>query len=643
MKTTNDGDSVLRHLEEDDLLCYLDGELSRSEQESVRTHLEGCWHCRSRLLAVQNSIESFLRLRKQILPPEIPPSSVAVSQFRRRLSQHASAPTSLRQRLPQWLRPSQWRNLLPDFSLVRTHKKTVLATALGGLVLVAVLIDPLGLSHVSADELLTRASTYESLNELPAGKVVRARVRLDRIALSTHVETKIGEMEMAEDSLTSSIHVIAHHASGTTDKITIPDRDKTTLNFFASDFTPPVANYLTAQSYLPQVTVSAYRRLIAGRGFAENDSASTARRGDIYELHHSFSSAHASGIKETVLSLNAQTYAPEAISIFATDGSEQFEYRLTRTSFEKLERTSEVAQLFEGPKTETTASATVETRNSKSEAAEPKPETANSKPETATATADLEVEVLRLLHQTGADLGEQISVARDPNGPVRVSGIVESDQRKTEILRALQPVAENAAIQIEVKTVAEAMAESGEKRDTSRPTTVEGVEVAADTFPAYEDLRARMSDEEARVFAARMVSRSHSAMRHAWALKRLMAQFSANELATLQPDAHAKWIALIQSHAREFERETAGVRQQLQPIFSSESEGRESSEETIKNDAELMRAAKRLIALASTNYEAMRSAFTVTRESTAVSAIKTPQFWRSLRSAEAVAAKISGQ
>lgn len=640
MKTTNDGNAVPRHLDDDELISYLDGELSRAEQESARTHLEGCWNCRSRLLAVQNSIESFLRLRKQVLPPDIPPSGAAVAEFRRRLSQHASAPVSLRLRLPQWLRPSPWGNLVPNFSLISSHRKTALATGLAGVVLIALLIDPLGLSRVSADELLTRAGSYEFLNESPGGKVVRARVRLNRIALSTHVETKIGEIEMAEDSLTSSVYVVAQHASGATDKTTVPDRNKSTsINFFASDYPPATAIYLTAQQYFLEVSVSAYRRLIAARGFSGNDGASVARHGDVYELHHPFSSAHPSGIKGTVLLLNAQSYAPQAISIFATDGSEQFEYRLTRTSFEKVERTSEVAQLFEGAKTETTPAATLETRNLKSETGESKVETTNPKPESATASADLEVEVLRLIHQAGADLGEQVSVTRDAHGPVRVSGIVETDQRKSEILRALQPVADNMAVRIEVRTVAEAVAERRGKSDVSHPTTVEGIEVAADTFPAYQDLRASMSDEEARVFAARMVSRSHSAMRHAWALKRLLSQFSASDLATLQPQAHAKWIALIKSHARAFEYESRSLREQLQPVFGSGT-GTAASAGEISNDGELMRAVERLVALASTNYQVVRSAFTVTREPSVVSAIKTPQFWQSLRSAEVLAAKI---
>src|SRR5260370_20731442 len=50
--------------------------------------------------------------------------------------------------------------------------------------------------------------------------------------------------------------------------------------------------------------------------------------------------------------------------------------------------------------------------------------------------------------------------------------------------------------------------------------SVETVETSNNVFPAYADLRARFSDEEARAFAIRMVKRSHNAMRHAWALKR---------------------------------------------------------------------------------------------------------------------------
>ncbi len=225
MKTTNDGKNpVPRHLDDAELISYLDGELTRAEQEYARTHLESCWNCRSQLLAMQNSIESFLRVRKQVLPSDIPPASHAVAQFRRRLVQHASVPVSLRLRLENWLSVRRW-DLLLDFNLILKYRKTAFASALVVLVLFFTLVDPFNWNRVSADELLTRADAYEFLNEQPAGKVVRTKVRIDRIALSTKAEDKIGEVETAQDDLTSGIYVSAKLASGAIRKETLPDSD----------------------------------------------------------------------------------------------------------------------------------------------------------------------------------------------------------------------------------------------------------------------------------------------------------------------------------------------------------------------------------------------------------------------------------
>ena len=46
------------------------------------------------------------------------------------------------------------------------------------------------------------------------------------------------------------------------------------------------------------------------------------------------------------------------------------------------------------------------------------------------ASADLEVEVLQILSQVKADMGEQIDVKRTSDGYLVVSGVVETDQRK---------------------------------------------------------------------------------------------------------------------------------------------------------------------------------------------------------------------
>src|SRR5262245_1536974 len=212
IKRIDGNGSVPRHLEDADLISHLDGELNASEQEYARVHLEDCWHCRSRRLAIQNSIESFLRTRNQIMPAEFPPAGVAVTQFRRRLAQHRAAPVSFH--LGHWLRSilpfARW----PQFAV--THQKlafTVLLVTLGAGVL---LLDPFKWNSVSADELLSRAGAYEFLNERPSGKVIRIKTQLDRINLTTRAEQSLGQLESNEDSLTGAVYVSQTTAAGIT-------------------------------------------------------------------------------------------------------------------------------------------------------------------------------------------------------------------------------------------------------------------------------------------------------------------------------------------------------------------------------------------------------------------------------------------
>jgi len=639
-------------LDDADLISYLDGELARAEQEYARTHLESCWNCRSQLLAMQNSIESFLRLRKQVLPPEIPPSSPAVAQFGRRLAQHASVSVTLRLRLTNWLSVRAWRDLLPDLGLVLRYKKTALASALISLVLLFTLVDPFNWNRVSADELLNRADAYEFLNELPAGKVVRTKVRIDRIVVSTRTETKIGEVETARDNLTSGIYISAQLASGDVRKETLPDRDKLTgTGFFASDFSQQTGAYLNAQGWFPQVSVSSYRQLITGRGFNLNDRAFVIRDGESYELHHPFAPSHASGIIETVLFLSAENYAPKGVGIFTTEGNEHFEYRLTRTSFEHVDRTPELARLFETPKTETGVALKHESRNLKPETITSAP--GPQPPAPAMATAELEVEVLGLLSQIGADLGQEVIVTRIPQGVLKVEAVVDTEKRKREILAALAPVTTNPAISIQVETAAELQERSLRARSASgsqtEPGTVSTESVTNNSIPVQVPVRQyllsrgiseQQLDTEVGRTANQIVMRSHRAMLHVWALKSIIQRFTAEDLRTLDADARTKWLRMIATHAREFQREAIVLRQELAPIFNAGSSDGSETQSEIADDAKLIKAVSALIERASSNHEVIRSAFTISPGNSSTSSITTPQFWRSLSRAEAIAASI---
>ncbi len=208
------------------------------------------------------------------------------------------------------------------------------------------------------------------------------------------------------------------------------------------------------------------------------------------------------------------------------------EFHFVESAFERRAPNTVAPAVFE-PEPELLSSAQPETRNSKLETENPAP---NSQPPTPVlATADLEIEVMRLLSDAKADLGEQISATRSPEGILKVQGIVDTDKRKREILTALSPVTGNPAVKITIQTVAEAVAEQKQTRSSSSAasTTMERVEAGSDQFPAYTQLRRRFSEEESRRFADRMVELTRQAMSHAGAMKRLTSKFSSEDLRTM--------------------------------------------------------------------------------------------------------------
>jgi hypothetical protein len=263
----------------------------------------------------------------------------------------------------------------------------------------------------------------------------------------------------------------------------------------------------------------------------------------------------------------------------------------------------------------------------------------------APATADLEVEVLQLLHDARADLGEQVGVTRSADGLLRVSGIVDTSERKAEIMRALQGVMNHPAVRIEIQTVAEAVARQQQQRIQSKatpaPVTEQQVEINSEAVAAAPELRRHFqNDEQVREFSARIVSQSNSAMRHVYAMKRLLAQFSPEESRALTPEAKNKWLALIRAHASAYQSEAAGIRNELRPVYANASGAATESVAEISDDAALIRAVNRLVEFATSNDSTIRSAFAMSAAGTP-SAIGSAQFWQSWKNAEALAARIA--
>ncbi len=327
---------------------------------------------------------------------------------------------------------------------------------------------------------------------------------------------------------------------------------------------------------------------------------------------------------------------------------ELIEYRFVETAFEQRSPGTVPPSVFEPDLELLVPATTIVTQKTEKEALE-NPSTPSltttSDPATkpaAIATADLEVEVLRLLNQAGADIDDQTNVTRTSDGKLQVTGLVDSKERKNEVLRALEPVAKNPALLIKVETYSEAAAR--QKQTGGGSTTVERIEVNKSRIGVFDDVSRHLgnTDEEAvRRFSAQILNRSRQIMSTAGTLKKLAGRFSNDDLASMSPEARSKWLSVIRAHARTCEQETRKLRQELQAVFFQGASGNSGGGDiAIDTDAELQQAAVRLFNEAAANDRVIRSAFTISAGGPADSSIKTQQFLRALTAAENLAASL---
>jgi RNA polymerase sigma factor (sigma-70 family) len=368
-----------------------------------------------------------------------------------------------------------------------------------------------------------------------------------------------------------------------------------------------------------------------------------------YVLTFSASTAETSArtaVERAELTLNRADLHPIEQTLTIRQGDETREYRFMEANFEQKALSTVAPSVFE-PDPELLSS-------TKPNAGNPKAETVTAPgPQPLTpvvATAELEVDVLGLLHQAGADLGEQVTVTRTSEGQLLVEALVDTDQRKAQLLHALESVRGNPAVRIKVNTVAEVLSRQSVSKSTPESIIVERHEAGNRSLTTDSDLRRYFSakglspeqvDQEVMRFANRAVNQSLQVLVHAGAIKRLAERFSAEQLGALTPEARAKWLAIVRAHAQSVRQETTVLRQELQPVFPAAVSSSSEEQMEIGNDADLLRAIERLFEICAANDRMVSSAFTIKASGPNISDLQGPQFWRSLRRAEQLAARIA--
>jgi hypothetical protein len=570
MTNLPDPESVLlQHVVDEDLLAYLDGELSGEAHQDVGHHLARCWDCRTRLAATQARIESFMHVRRSLSPDVLMPSERALASFRERLAARAgdrsarSVGTRL-QGFPARARSAAWLLLSPSrpaFALLAIAAVAVVA-------FVSWFNTPL-----SAEAALAKAEAREAGTARRSNTVVKNVIQIDRVDAKTGQRKHVSVLSTLTDSASPALSISLGTPEGTLEQEVLASDEHLLVKVSARiRFGQNLTRYAVSQRWVPGLSVAEYRKLIRDRGL---DSAFVAEADGFVELRHPFRPGHPSGVLETRLRLDARTWTPTEIAILTVEQGELQEHRLTRTGLEFLARTNDLAALFASVGARGGMTATPDSRSDGPAAPRRRPLPLSYSDSVATPT---EVAVAVALHEAKADLGEEVNVFQMSDGSLLVQGLLDHASRKQEIARALATVA--GPIRVDLVTPGSrvdaardlfeppwrsSLAEAPSLPAPDRPP-LHIADFSGATVPMYSRLHAHFVRPRSRgeaaapapadidrtiaEFVTHVVRRSTEMLFHAWALRKLELQFSDRRVQSLPGPSRSDVDALRLSHHR---------------------------------------------------------------------------------------------
>lgn len=364
-----------------------------------------------------------------------------------------------------------------------------------------------------------------------------------------------------------------------------------------------------------------------------------------YSITYRNNNTQAAGLARAVLVLGRADLHPVEQAVAVNQGGEQREYRFVEVSYDRRPINAVPPAVFEPDPGFLGAAAKHSEHETLRASSSPQPMV----PPRAIATADLEVDALRRLNQVGALSGEQVSLTRTAEGTLIIEGIVESGERKDEILHSLGTVAENPAVQVSIQTVNEAV--TNRKSQRSENISVERLQSSGITIAVDKELREYFSktrgltgdrlDQEIRRFSDRVLSESREARRHALALKQISERFSVEDLNSLGPDARQQWHSLMVQQTRAVRENIEELVQELHPIFPAAQKSAASNlaDVEVRNETDFARVAKRIFEIVSQIDEGIRDAFSISDDRSGLVRIRSPQFFSDFDAAIATAHK----
>ena len=618
------------HPDEGDLLLYLDGEQPSRKAARIRMHLEACWACRVKTEKTSQTISSFMDYRNRILLPSLPSSAEQAGRFESKL--HALAMQTQANRHSWWpttlagIRSTSGRALRNPLTAVGVAAVLVLGLAVG----VSYVWSP----TVNAQQLLAHASALEDAHDNNPNVVMHRSLRMEKRRFNDRqvlFRRRIDVWHSGGRGITArrvyddSGKLVAGEWSEGNGSSAVYERGGRTEISTRGGIVPKV---LDSPDDLWEYDLSAKSfEGLAGAGVVaqvdkqENDYVVHYTPKDGYGDNRLLSAAltvRKDDFRAVALELTVREQ--ESSGVTAGPGTPVV-YSIVEASFEQRPALEVNPQVFQAD----------------AEFLAPPPAKQGD------VTTDLQIEMTYLLDQVGATLGQEVTVAIGTDHKLHVEGVLATESRRAQIIKALAPVRHNPVAVINLMTVAEAL-----QRKRAEPSVVAKTEAQAEraSIPLYDQLSQYFEAQTApgssvdvraniQRLSEQVLEDSGEAMRHAWVLKRLASTLPPTEIGSLSETTHNEYLCMVAAHAQEVGERTEKLRLELGPIiFPNGASPGTAREGSSPDPTDPTLAIQQLFEAASRNDAAIQSGFSVTTGQAADGAANVEEIRNSLLQTE---------
>ena len=307
------------HPSDEELLCFLDAELSPAEKERVRTHIEGCEVCQADLSAFKEVLGSVQEFRDtQVAVAQSQQTNEVVDKFRVRLGRHIQekTPSPVHATLVPELRRS-W-----NIAALFRYRVPILASVVAFALVLATTL-ALRETTASADILLTRSEQRDTSRSPADSPVSRAVLHIRVFDANTGKEEAIREYVLLADSQAheARLESVSHEQHSAVWSAAGNDFwGALSVKVFAENpfFDRAMLRYMQEQNFFPDAAATQFRKLVANRGGSETN----VRKGEAsYGLDYVFAEHHPSRIRNAILWVSKESYDPFQLSIFVGSGN----------------------------------------------------------------------------------------------------------------------------------------------------------------------------------------------------------------------------------------------------------------------------------------------------------------------------------